>query len=157
MPEYGQAIPGAPGSNIPGPVVGSLMAFVIGPITNANAAAQVAGAFTQGFYAPCDLVLESIAWSAHTYSTGTNTVAIFKHTDVAGGEGGTAVLAATSINAFGRVEGASLGTSALRSVTKGQAVVLDLVLSGTGEFENLTFVVTAYAAGHAVADVAARS
>lgn len=144
------------GSAIGGPVVGALVPFVLGPITNANAAAQAAGAFTMGFYAPCDMMLQSVAWSAHTYSTGTNTIAIYKHTDVAGGEGGTAILAATSINAFGRVEGDALGTKANRQITKGQAVVVDPVLSGTGEFENLVIVIMAVIGGHAVADKAAR-
>lgn len=158
MPELPDSMAyGGPGGAFPGPVVGGLAAFVIGPITNANVTAQAAGAFTQGFNAPCDMVLQSVSWSAHTYSTGTNTVAVFKHTDVAGGEGGTAILAATSINAIGSAEGAALGTVANRRVTKGQAVVLDLVLSGTGEFENLTFAVMAYIVGHAIADKAVRS
>jgi len=155
MPELSDHMAYGPGSAMPGPVVGALVPFVLGPLDFA-AAAVSAGANTIGFYAPCDLRIESVSWAAHVYMTGTNTVAIYKHTDVLGGEGGTAIKTATAITAAGRVEGASFASSAARNVTKGQCVALDLVLSGTGTYEDLCFVVMAYITGHAVADVAAR-
>lgn len=153
MPEFGQAIPGQPGSNIPGPVVGALVPFVLGPFTTETTV--ISGAGEIGFKCPCDLRLESVTWDFLTAPGAASTLAIFNHTAINGGAGGTAVLAAQAITSPGSVEGASFVSSVLRNFTKGQCVVVDLVI-GTSAPVNMTVTIMAYITGHAVADVTAR-
>lgn len=152
MPEFGQGIPGQPGTNISGPVVGALVPFVLGPFTPGGTVA--AGAGEIGFYCPCDMRIESVSWAAMTYPGATSTIAIYNHTDINGGNGGTAVLAATAVTAGGRAEGAAF-VQAARNFTKGQYCVIDPVFANSAP-ANMTITIMMTITGHAVADVTAR-
>jgi len=141
-----------PGGALPGPLVGALVPFVLGPFTTATVV--VSGAGEIGIRMPCDARIESVSWAFMTEPGAASTLAIFKHTATNGGAGGTAVLAATAITTEGAVEGASFVTAA-RNFTKGQFLVLDLVI-GTSAPVNMVVTVMMSIGGHAVADVVAR-
>jgi len=148
MPELANAY-GGPGTVIGGPAVGALVPFVLGPFTTATTV--VSGAGEIGIKCPCDLRLESVTWAFMTAPGAASTMAIFNHTATNGGAGGTAVLAATAITAEGAVEGAAFVSSAVRNFTKGQFIVLDMVI-GTSAPVNMVVTIMAYISGHAVAD-----
>lgn len=144
---------GGPGTAMPGPVVGALVPFVLGPFTTATTV--VSGAGEIGFKCPCDMRLESVSWAFMTAPGAASTMAIYNHTATNGGAGGTAVLAATAITTEGYLEGASFASSAVRNFTKGDFLVLDMVI-GTSAPVNMVVVIMAYITGHAVASVTAR-
>jgi len=144
---------GGPGTVMPGPVVGALVPFVLGPFTTATTV--VSGAGEIGFRVPCDMRIESVSWGFMTAPGAASTLAIYNHTAIDGGAGGTAVLGATAITASGSVEGTGFISSAVRNFTKGQFLVFDMVI-GTSAPVNMVITVMAYITGHAVADVAAR-
>lgn len=154
MPELpGHMAYGGPGTAMPGPIVGALVPFVLGPFTTATTV--VSGAGEIGIKCPCDLRLESVSWAFMTAPGAASTMAIFNHTATNGGAGGTAVLAATAITSEGTVEGSAFASSAVRNFTKGQFIVLDMVI-GTSAPVNMVVTIMAYITGHSVADVAAR-
>jgi len=152
MPELSDVLAyGGPGTAMPGPVVGALVPFVLGPFTTATTV--VSGAGELGFRVPCDMRIESISWCFETAPGAASTLAVSNNTSLA--VGGTAILAATACTATGSVEGAGFISSAVRNVVKGRFLVFDMVI-GTSAPVNMTITVMAYITGHAVADVTAR-
>jgi hypothetical protein len=141
-----------PGGALPGPLVGALVPFVLGPFTTATTV--VSGAGEIGFRCPCDMRIESVSWAFMTAPGAASTMAVYNFTAVDGGAGGTPVLAATAITANGSVEGATF-VQAARNFTKGQYLVLDMVI-GTSAPVNMVVTVMMSIGGHAVADVAVR-
>lgn len=153
MPEIGNLAYGGPGSAMPGPLVGALVPFVLGPFTTATTVATGAGEI--GFRVPCDMRIQSVSWAFMTAPGAASTLAIYNFTAVDGATGGTLVLAATACTASGSVEGSGFASSAVRNFTKGQFLVFDMVI-GTSAPVNMVITVMSYVSGHAVADVAAR-
>lgn len=149
---------GPKGTVFAGPVIGGLFTLnitlpvITGAITTGNA--------LSGVVVPCDARLMQFNWAAEGARTGTNTLALFKHSAVAGATGGTAVMAATSVNAtIGTVEGAGFASSAARDFTKGQVIAVDVILAAaqtlgaTDEPCTLTF--TFMSTGYPLADMSA--
>ena len=147
LPDY-MANSGSP-TAVGGPLVGGLVPFVLGPFTTTTTV--VSGAGEIGFRVPCDMRIQSVSWGFMTAPGAASTLAIYNHTAIDGGTGGTLVLTATACTAAGSVEGAGFASSAVRNFTKGQYLVFDMVI-GTSAPVNMVITVMAYLTGQAVAD-----
>lgn len=155
MPTLPDSMAYGPGGAMPGPLVGALVPVVFGPTTYTGAITTGGSEF--GFCVPFDCRVESVTWASNGALTGTNTIALFSFTAVDGCIGGTAVMAATSINAGGTVEGAGLSTvAAARNIAKGRFLAFDIILAAGQTATLLVVTVNLSVCGHAVADVAAR-